>query len=83
MCYCNKTDDNYYTYTNGTPLTDCKDCHNSKRYTKKPTGFAKLNLQTQNQILELVKQKTNWKFIAEVANVHYHTLLRWRSKGFI
>ena len=61
----------------------CKQCHNSRRneyYKKRPKGFLKLPIETQNNIR--ADLKTNKKTtVAKKYNLSYSTLVRWVREG--
>lgn len=72
----------YKTKAGIKPLTKCRKCHNAGKYQKKPVGWAKLPLATQDGIREQLKDRRNkMTSIAEEFGVNYANLKRWVAKG--
>ena len=72
----------YKTKTGIKPLPKCKKCHNAGKYIKKPTGWFKLDKETQDDIrAQLQDRRIKLKAIAEKHGVPYANLQRWVAKG--
>lgn len=70
----------------------CKPCHNKsrtkykqnkKKYTKKNTGFSKLDPAIQDDILYMLEIQEKLIDICEKHNIKYKTFLSWRYKNTI
>ena len=79
----------HQSQTNGNKrrFLKCKDCVRATKkanYTKKPTGFAKLDLEKQEAIRAALTEgtKTN-KQIADEVSVSLGSLAYWKRKNYI
>jgi transposase-like protein len=78
---CGKTSDDHFTYKSKAGIRafpKCKKCHNAGNYTKRPTGFAKLDKETQQELMKAIGDK-NQKLthIARRFEITYSTLKKW------
>lgn len=77
--------DNFYKAGRGYQ-TLCKPCHNKSRmknYSKRPTGFSKLNEDVKKGILEDIKNGLKFTEIAPKYNINYFNLTNWKRKGLL
>jgi len=82
------TIDSFFTYKlkDGTikPLPKCRKCHNLGQYTKKPTGFSKLDAEQQERIRQrLVDRRVKIKDVAHEEGILYESLRRWVQNGLL
>ena len=79
------TIDDHYTYKTKTgisPLPKCKKCHNLGNYTKKLTGWAKVDPAVQANVIAMLADRRNTiTKIAEENNLSVSGLGRWVAKG--
>ena len=91
----------FYTSRNNSYQALCKSCHNIARRSharnteiKKPTGFQKLSLETQESIIKDMfyynkfKEEQGWdynisKIIRKYNDIKYHNFMNWLKKGKI
>ena len=61
----------------------CKKCHTILRKTKpeKTLGFAALDIETQKEIVQMLKDKKKLKHIAKQFDISYTTFYGWCKKG--
>ncbi len=71
----------YKTKTGIKPLTKCRKCHNVGKYTKKPTGWAKLDKEIQGEIRKQLEQGDKLPGIAADFDLSYANLKRWVYRG--
>ena len=90
-CLENKELDNFYKLSNSYIAAYCKKCHNHRRtldYRKLPkkprlTKWDKLGETIQNQIKELILNKSKLPKISKDLNINYSTLQRFRQQKLI
>ena len=83
---CGKTGADHFTYRTTAGIRvfpKCKKCHNAGNYTKRPTGFAKLDKDTQADILKALHERVKLTHIARRFELNYGTLSKWIQAGEI
>ena len=77
----------YYRTSKYSYCKYCKPCHvarrclwvqNSKPYVKRPTGFQKISLSVQEDIVDSIKNGLSLKQISDKHSIVYGTILRWK-----
>lgn len=87
-CQVDKPFTQFYQYKsrNGLkPYAKCKSCYpNNPNYVPRQTGFNKLSVETQNEIIESLKNRDfNLKTISQRFGIEYGAFCYWRTKGLI
>lgn len=82
---CGVKDADHFTYKSKQGIKffpKCKKCHNAGTYIKRPTGWAKIDPETQKEILKAMGDK--WQKLSHIAkrfDLSYSTLRKWIMRG--
>ena len=84
---CGVVDGDHYTYKTKIGIryfSKCKICHNTGKYQKRPTGWAKLPPKTVDAIRDLLKdRRVTQKTVAAQFDIPNTTLQSWIKKGML